>query len=83
MADRVRRGVLKGAAATGAFSGRSGCGSVQSDLAPKELDGKPMPEPPAERSAGAIRPGRGRCCRTSSPSSPARHGASAARLGSK
>ena len=60
MADHVRRGVLKGAAAATAFAAvRSAAAQVQSDNDPKELDGKPMPEPPAERSAGSIRPGRG------------------------
>jgi hypothetical protein len=37
----------------------SAAAQVSSDQAPKVLDGKPMPEPPAERSAGPIRPGRG------------------------
>jgi NAD(P)-dependent dehydrogenase (short-subunit alcohol dehydrogenase family) len=60
MADHVRRGVLKGAAAATAFAAvGSAAAQVQSDTGPKELDGKPMPEPPAERSAGPIRPGRG------------------------
>jgi NAD(P)-dependent dehydrogenase (short-subunit alcohol dehydrogenase family) len=60
MADQVRRGVLKGAAAVGAFAAVGAASAqVQSDTAPKELDGKTMPEPPAERSAGPIRPGRG------------------------
>jgi NAD(P)-dependent dehydrogenase (short-subunit alcohol dehydrogenase family) len=60
MADHVRRGVLKGAAAATAFAAvRSAAAQVQSDNNPKELDGQTMPEPPAERSAGSIRPGRG------------------------
>ena len=60
MADQVRRGVLKGAAAVGAFAAVGpGMAQVQSYTAPKDLDGKPMPEPPGERSAGPIRPGRG------------------------
>lgn len=60
MADHMRRGVLKGAAAATAVAtvGRAAA-QIRSDTAPKELDGKPMPEPPAERSAGPIRPGRG------------------------
>jgi Enoyl-(Acyl carrier protein) reductase len=53
----------KGAAGSG-HSGRGRSdgirgGAVSSDQAPKVLDGKPMPEPPPERSAGPIRPGRG------------------------
>ena len=60
MADRLRRGVLKGAAAAGALAAVGPVvAQVQSDTAPKELDGKAMPEPPTERSAGPIRPGRG------------------------
>lgn len=31
----------------------------RTDTAPRLLDGKPMPEPPAERSAGPVKPGRG------------------------
>src|ERR1700753_3377383 len=61
MADQIRRGVLKGAAAVGAFAavGSAAAQGRSDDGAPRELDGKPMPEPPAERSAGPIRPGRG------------------------
>ena len=60
MADQDRRGMLKGAAAVGAFAvAGSAAAQVRSDQAPKELDGKPVPEAPAERSAGPIRPGRG------------------------
>ena len=60
MADQIRRGVLKGAAAVGAFAAvRSAAAQGRSDDGPpRELDGKAMPEPPAERSAGPIRPGR-------------------------
>jgi NAD(P)-dependent dehydrogenase (short-subunit alcohol dehydrogenase family) len=60
MADQVRRGVLKGVAAATAFAAAgSAAAQVQSDTAPKELEGKPMPEPSAEQSAGPIRAGRG------------------------
>src|ERR1700761_8008941 len=61
MADQVRRGVLKGAAAVGAFAAvRSAAAQGRSDDGPpRELDGKAMPEPPPERSAGPIRTGRG------------------------
>jgi len=52
--------VLQGAAAAGAAAALgSAVAQVSSDQAPKVLDDKPMPEPPAERSAGPIRPGRG------------------------
>src|SRR6202012_2325544 len=61
MADQIRRGVLKGAAAVGAFAAvRSAAAQGRSDDGPpRELEGKAMPDPPAERSAGPIRPGRG------------------------
>lgn len=60
MADQVRRGVLRGVAAVGAFAAvGSASAQVRSDGGPKELDGKPVPEAPPERSAGPIRPGRG------------------------
>lgn len=59
MTDRIRRGVLKGAAAAGSLAAMRFAGAQQrSDESPRELDGQPMPEPPAERSAGPIRPGR-------------------------
>src|ERR1700761_1024123 len=60
MTDPVRRGVLKGAAAAGSLAAmRFASAQQRSDDGPRELDGKAMPEPPAERSAGPIRPGRG------------------------
>ena len=58
--DQVRRRVLQAAAVAGAAAAMgSAAAQVSSDQAPKVLDGKPMPEPPEERSAGPIRPGRG------------------------
>jgi NAD(P)-dependent dehydrogenase (short-subunit alcohol dehydrogenase family) len=60
MFQNARRTVLKGAAATTALAAmRSAAAQIQTDNAPKELEGKPMPEPAAERSAGPIRAGRG------------------------
>jgi hypothetical protein len=60
MADYVRRGVLKSAVAVTAFAAAGAVAAqVRSDGGPKELEGQPMPEPPAEKSAGPIRPGRG------------------------
>src|SRR6201996_2732539 len=60
MTDHIRRTVLKGAAAATAVAAMgSASAQVSSDQAPKVLDGKPMPEPPTERSAGPIQPGRG------------------------
>ena len=59
MTNHIRRTVLKGAAAAGAaVAMASAAAQVSSDQAPKVLQGNPMPEPPAERSAGPIRPGR-------------------------
>jgi NAD(P)-dependent dehydrogenase (short-subunit alcohol dehydrogenase family) len=60
MTDLVRRGMLKGAAAATAFAAVSPAAAQhRSDEGPKQLDGHPVPEPPVERSAGPIRPGRG------------------------
>src|ERR1700761_7359320 len=60
MTDQVRRGVLKGAAAAGSLAAmRFASAQQRSDDGPRELDGNAMPEPPIERSAGPIRPGRG------------------------
>src|SRR6201986_2824188 len=60
MTDQIRRRVLQGAAVAGAAVAMgSAAAQVSSDQAPKVLDGKPMPDPPAERGAGPIRPGRG------------------------
>src|SRR6201986_4835047 len=60
MTDHIRRTVLRAAPAAGAAAAMgSAVAQVSSDQAPKVLDGKPMPEPSPERSAGPIRPGRG------------------------
>jgi NAD(P)-dependent dehydrogenase (short-subunit alcohol dehydrogenase family) len=60
MTDYIRRTMLKGAVvATATAAVGAAAAQVSSDQAPKELDGKPMPEPPPERSAGPIRTGRG------------------------
>ena len=60
MADQIRRGVLKAAAATTALAAvGAATAQVSSDPGPKQLAGQPVPEPPPERSAGPIRPGRG------------------------
>src|ERR1700759_726188 len=60
MTDTKRRDILRVAVAAGAAAAMGpAVAQVQSDTAPKELEGKPMLEPPPERSAGPIRPGRG------------------------
>jgi len=53
-----RRHVLLATAAFGA-SGSSAIAQTRTDTAPRSLNGKPMPEPSAEQSAGPIVPGRG------------------------
>jgi NAD(P)-dependent dehydrogenase (short-subunit alcohol dehydrogenase family) len=65
--DPARRNLLlgSGVAAASLALGRTAAaqtpppGAVQTDTAPPTLDGKPVPEPPSERSAGPVRPGRG------------------------
>jgi NAD(P)-dependent dehydrogenase (short-subunit alcohol dehydrogenase family) len=59
-----RRGFLMAAAATGAVAAggaraQSEPGTVQTDNSPKELAGKPMPEPSPSQSSGPVAPGRG------------------------
>ena len=47
MTDYIRRTMLKGAVvATATAAVGAAAAQVSSDQAPKELDGKPMPEPP-------------------------------------
>ena len=50
-------GLAAGAALVGAVP--AAAQTVQTDQLPTELDGKVMPEPPPEKSAGPIKPGRG------------------------
>jgi NAD(P)-dependent dehydrogenase (short-subunit alcohol dehydrogenase family) len=60
-----RRGFLVAAAAAtsavaaGGARAQSTPGAVQTDNAPKELAGKPMPEPSPSQSSGPVAPGRG------------------------
>jgi NAD(P)-dependent dehydrogenase (short-subunit alcohol dehydrogenase family) len=49
---------LSGAAAVAA-RGANGGGQGRTDVDPRVLDGKPMPEPSPEKSAGPVKPGRG------------------------
>ncbi|MBV9656390.1 MAG: mycofactocin-coupled SDR family oxidoreductase [Acetobacteraceae bacterium] len=59
-ADLVRRHLLLGGSiAAGAVIASSALAQQNTDTAPQELNGHPVPEPPPERSAGPIRPGRG------------------------
>ncbi len=63
--DPVRRSMVFGGALAGAVALAGGAaasesgGSVQTDTAPRDLHGAAVPEPPPERSAGPVRPGRG------------------------
>jgi NAD(P)-dependent dehydrogenase (short-subunit alcohol dehydrogenase family) len=59
-ADR-RRFLLRGTAAAGATLAGANLLQAQSrtDTEPRVLNGQPMPEPPPERSAGPVKPGRG------------------------
>ena len=66
--DPVRRSLVLGGsiataglalAGTAAAQTASPAPGARTDTAPKTLDGQPMPEPPPERSAGPVRPGRG------------------------
>ena len=58
--DRVRRGILlsSGIAAGMALVGSAGA-QAETDTAPRDLNGQPVPEPPPEKSSGPIKPGRG------------------------
>jgi NAD(P)-dependent dehydrogenase (short-subunit alcohol dehydrogenase family) len=58
--DPMRRNLLRGAAAAATLASvSSATAQTRSDTGPHELNGQPVPEPPDERSAGPIRPGRG------------------------
>jgi NAD(P)-dependent dehydrogenase (short-subunit alcohol dehydrogenase family) len=58
--DPMRRNLLRGAAAAATLASvSSATAQTRSDTSPHELNGQPVPEPPDERSAGPIRPGRG------------------------
>ena len=68
--DSTRRGVVAGGALAGVAAATAGAARAQgggspatpdgrSDTEPRTYDGQPMPEPPADKSAGPIRPGRG------------------------
>lgn len=60
--DPTRRQFLfRGAMAAGASFAAASALSAESrtDVEPRTLNGQPMPEPPPDRSAGVVRPGRG------------------------
>jgi NAD(P)-dependent dehydrogenase (short-subunit alcohol dehydrogenase family) len=63
--DQLRRkfilagSVAAGLAVAGGASAEPASGVTQTQTDPRVLDGNPVPEPPPEKSAGPIRPGRG------------------------
>jgi NAD(P)-dependent dehydrogenase (short-subunit alcohol dehydrogenase family) len=55
-----RRALFAGGLAAGvALAGGAGAQEIRTEAQPRTLNGAPVPEPPAEKSAGPIRPGRG------------------------
>ncbi len=54
-----RRSVMMAAAAASIAMTGSALAQARTDTGPAELDGKPVPEPKAEQSAGPVVPGRG------------------------
>ncbi len=59
--DPVRRSFVLGGglAASVALVGAAAAQTVQTSPEPHMLNGQPMPEPPADKTAGPVRPGRG------------------------
>ncbi len=57
--DPVRRGLLLGGGIAAGMALTGAAAAQETDTAPKTLDGQPVPEPPAAKSAGPVRPGRG------------------------
>ncbi len=60
----LRRNLLLGAAAISVAAAsparaQSGPGATQTDIAPRMLNGQPVPEPGPDKSAGPVKPGRG------------------------
>ena len=55
--DPVRRGLMLGAAAAGLAA--TAAAAQRTDTDDHTLNGQPVPEPPADKSAGPIKPGRG------------------------
>jgi NAD(P)-dependent dehydrogenase (short-subunit alcohol dehydrogenase family) len=55
-----RRMILAGGLAAGAgLAGGAGAQEIRTESQPRSLNGAPVPEPPAEKTAGPVRPGRG------------------------
>ncbi len=56
--DPVRRNLMLGAAAAG-LAAASSAAAQRTDTDPRVLNGQPVPEPTADKSAGPVKPGRG------------------------
>jgi NAD(P)-dependent dehydrogenase (short-subunit alcohol dehydrogenase family) len=54
-----RRNLVIGGAAAAGLVATKVYAQTRTDVEPRVLDGQPVPEPPAERSDGPVRPGRG------------------------
>ena len=59
MGETTRRKLLIGAGAIGLAAAGAAGAQGRTDTEPRVLDGKPVPEPPPERSAGPVSPRRG------------------------
>jgi NAD(P)-dependent dehydrogenase (short-subunit alcohol dehydrogenase family) len=55
----TRRQFIRGGLAAGVVLGGTAVAQTRTDGGTHTLDGQPMPEPPADHSAGPVRPGRG------------------------
>jgi NAD(P)-dependent dehydrogenase (short-subunit alcohol dehydrogenase family) len=57
--DPVRRSLLLGSSVVAGIALAGAASGQETDTAPKVMNGQPVPEPPADRSAGPVKPGRG------------------------
>ena len=57
--SQIRRGLILGVGLAGAGYAGAALGQTRTDTDPRTFNGAPMPEPPANLSAGPVRPGRG------------------------
>ncbi|HEX4766940.1 MAG TPA: SDR family NAD(P)-dependent oxidoreductase [Lichenihabitans sp.] len=57
--DPDRRGLMMGAAAAGLVISGAAAAQTRTDAGPALLDGKPVPEPGPDKTAGPVTPGRG------------------------
>jgi NAD(P)-dependent dehydrogenase (short-subunit alcohol dehydrogenase family) len=55
----IGSGLATGIGAIGMAASRDALAQNRTDVEPRTLDGQPVPEPPSDRSAGPVRPGRG------------------------